>query len=129
MTSGGHYAVEDAAGAQFGDGFRPFGALRRRRNQLEYPHLPNRAPEEAEQAAETAQRLITAAGKLLPQLSLFSREQELRDYQRKPVAWNRVYTFPAFADSPATVSLSCRKESAQAAPHANRRPSWDPESQ
>ena len=36
-TSGGHYAVEQAVRAQFGDGFRPFGALRRRRNELEYP--------------------------------------------------------------------------------------------
>ena len=54
-TSGGHYAVERAARAQFGDGFRPFGTLRRRRNELEYPHLPSDAatPEEAEQAAGT----------------------------------------------------------------------------
>ena len=38
-TSGGHYAVEQAVRAQFGDGFRPFGILQRRRNELEYPHL------------------------------------------------------------------------------------------
>ena len=84
MTSGGHYAVEQAVRAQFGDGFRPFGALRRRRNELEYPHLPADAAtaEEAEQAAETAQRLIAAAGKLLPQLSFFSQDKELRDYHR-----------------------------------------------
>jgi hypothetical protein len=37
-TSGGHYAAEQAVRAQFGDGFRPFGSLRRRRNELEYPH-------------------------------------------------------------------------------------------
>jgi hypothetical protein len=36
-TSGGHHAVEEALRAQFGDGFRPFGAMRRRRNELEYP--------------------------------------------------------------------------------------------
>ena len=56
-TSGGHYAVEQAVRAQFGDGFRPFGTLRRRRNELEYPHLPSDAAtsEEAEQAAGTAQ--------------------------------------------------------------------------
>lgn len=35
-TKGGHYAVEQAARAQFGPGFRQFGALRRRRNELEY---------------------------------------------------------------------------------------------
>ena len=70
-TSGGHYAVEQAVRAQFGDGFRPFGVLRRRRNELEYPHLPadTATSEEAGQAAGTAQRLITAVGKLLPQLS------------------------------------------------------------
>jgi hypothetical protein len=34
-TSGGHYAVEVALRAQFGDGFRPFGAIRRKRNELE----------------------------------------------------------------------------------------------
>ena len=78
-TSGGHYAVEQAVRAQFGDGFRPFGALRRRRNELEYPHLPadTATSEEAEQAAGTAQRLIGAAGTLLSQLSFFSQEQEL----------------------------------------------------
>jgi hypothetical protein len=78
-TSGGHYAVERSVRAQFGDGFRPFGAVRRRRNELEYPHLPTdtATSEEAEQATETAQRLITAAGKLLPQLSFFSQDQEL----------------------------------------------------
>jgi hypothetical protein len=83
-TSGGHYAVEQAARAQFGDGFRPFGALRRRRNELEYPRLRADAAtsEEAEQAAGTAQRLITAASKLLPQLSFFSQDQELRDHRR-----------------------------------------------
>jgi HEPN domain-containing protein len=79
-TSGGHYAVEQAVRAQFGDGFRPFGTLRRRRNELEYPHLPSDAatPEEAEQAAGTAQRIITAADTLLPQVSFFSQDQELQ---------------------------------------------------
>jgi len=76
-SSGGHYAVEQAIRAQFGDGFRPFGALRRRRNELEYPHLPadSATAEEAEQAAQTAQSLIAAAGALLPQLSFFTQEQ------------------------------------------------------
>ena len=78
-TSGGHYAVEQAVRAQFSDGFRPFGVLRRRRNELEYPHLPadTASAEEAEQAAKTAQRVITAAGTLLPQLSFFTEGQQL----------------------------------------------------
>ena len=75
-TSGGRYAVEQSVRAQFCDGFRPFGALRRRRNALEYPHLPadTASSEEAEYAAGIAQRLIAAASKLLPQVSLFSQD-------------------------------------------------------
>jgi hypothetical protein len=74
-TSGGHYAVERAVRAQFGDGFRPFADLRRRRNELEYPRLPadSATADEAQQAAEIAQRLITAADSLLGQLSFFAQ--------------------------------------------------------
>jgi hypothetical protein len=74
-TSGGHYAVEQAVRAQLGNGFRPFGILRRRCNKLEYPHLPadTATSEEAEQAAGTAHCLITVAGRLLPQLAFFSQ--------------------------------------------------------
>lgn len=73
-TNGGHYAVERAVRAQFGDGFRPFGALRRRRNELEYPHMPtdSASTEEAAEAADTAQLLISAAAKILPQVTFFA---------------------------------------------------------
>ena len=73
-TNGGHYALERAVRAQFGDGFRPFGALRRRRNELEYPHLPSdtATADEAREAAETAERLISAATALLPQVTFFT---------------------------------------------------------
>jgi hypothetical protein len=73
-TSGGHYAVERTVRAQFGEGFRPFADLRRRRNELEYPHLPTdtATTDEAEEAVETAQRLVTAADRLLSQLSFFT---------------------------------------------------------
>ena len=83
-TSGGHYAVERSVRPQFGDGFRPFGILRRRRNELEYPHLPadTATSEEAEQAAGTAHGLIAAAGMLLPQLAFFSQNQELGNHRR-----------------------------------------------
>jgi hypothetical protein len=83
-TSGGHYAVEQSVRAQFGDGFRPFGILRRRRHELEYPHLPadTATSEEAEQASGTAHGLITAAGSLLPQLAFFSQNQQLGDHRR-----------------------------------------------
>lgn len=73
-TNGGHYAVERAVRAQFGDRFRPFGALRRRRNELEYPHMPSdtATTDEAREAAETAERLISAATALLPQIAFFA---------------------------------------------------------
>lgn len=76
-TSGGHYAVERTVRAQFGEGFRPFADLRRRRNELEYPRLPadTATADEAEQAVEVARRLISAAGKLLGQLSFFARPE------------------------------------------------------
>jgi hypothetical protein len=74
-TRGGHYAVEQAVRSQFGQGFRPFGTLRRRRNELEYPHLPddNASADEAAEAVTTAQRLIAAADQLLPRLSFFGQ--------------------------------------------------------
>src|SRR5580704_1829584 len=74
-TDGGHYAVERAVRAQFGEGFRPFADLRRRRNELEYPRMPadTATADEAQQAVEIAQRLITAADRLLGQLSFFAQ--------------------------------------------------------
>jgi hypothetical protein len=73
-SSGGHYAVEQVVRAQFGSGFRPFGDLRRRRNELEYPHHPadTASEDEARQAIEVAQLLIQAAQALIDQLSFFA---------------------------------------------------------
>lgn len=72
-TKGGHYAVEQAARAQFGPGFRQFGALRRRRNELEYPERPgdDATQNEASEAIENADAILTAAQGLLDQLGLF----------------------------------------------------------
>lgn len=72
-TKGGHYAVEQAARAQFGQGFRQYGALRRRRNELEYPERPGDDAdiEEAAEAVEKAQEVVNAATGLLDQLGLF----------------------------------------------------------
>ncbi len=74
-TDGGHYAVERAVRAQFGEGFRPFADLRRRRNELEYPRMPadTATADEAQQAVESAQRLIAAADSLLGQVSFFAQ--------------------------------------------------------
>jgi hypothetical protein len=76
-TSGGHYAVERTVRAQFGEGFRPFADLRRRRNELEYPRLPadTATADEAEQAVDVARRLAAAAGGLLGQLSFFAQPE------------------------------------------------------
>lgn len=72
-TKGGHYAVERAVRAQFGPGFRQFGALRRRRNELEYPERPgdDATTEEAIEAVDHAQAIVNAAEGLLNQLGLF----------------------------------------------------------
>lgn len=72
-TKGGHYAVEQAARAQFGPGFRQFGALRRRRNELEYPERPGDEAtiEEAGEAVENASAICLAAQGLIDQLGLF----------------------------------------------------------
>lgn len=72
-TKGGHYAVEQAVRSQFGPGFRQFGALRRRRNELEYPERPddNADSDEAIEAVENAQTILTAAEGLIEQLGLF----------------------------------------------------------
>jgi len=73
-SGGGHHALERAVRAQFGEGFRPFADLRRRRNELEYPHVPGDAAtaDEAEQAVELTEHLIAAANQILGQLTFFS---------------------------------------------------------
>lgn len=72
-TKGGHYAVEQAVRAQFGPGFRQFGALRRRRNELEYPERPgdDATQDEAAEAIENAGAILAAAKGLIDQLGLF----------------------------------------------------------
>ena len=72
-TKGGHYAVEQAVRAQFGPGFRQFGHLRRRRNELEYPQRPgdDATAVEAIAAIDDADAIITAAQQLIDRLSLF----------------------------------------------------------
>jgi len=72
-TSGGHHAIQQAIVRQFGSSFEPFGALRRRRNELEYPEFPDEAVDasEAGDAATTARSLLNAADKLMSHLDLF----------------------------------------------------------
>ncbi|MBM4574870.1 hypothetical protein GS896_25185 [Rhodococcus hoagii] len=72
-TRGGHYAVYKAVEAQFGSGFRDFGYMRRRRNELEYFKRTGdfATPAEAGQSIVDAETMIAAAQKLLDQLGLF----------------------------------------------------------
>ena len=72
-TSGGHYAVEEAIRAQFGTSFRALGGLRRRRNELEYPLFPTESADadEAAEALATADEIIVAVARLLPNLAFF----------------------------------------------------------
>jgi hypothetical protein len=65
--------VEVALRAQFGDGFRAFGAMRRRRNELEYPSGPGETttPEEAGRAITDAEHLLRAAQQLITTLLIF----------------------------------------------------------
>ena len=72
-TAGGHVAVDSAIRAQFGDGFRGFGYLRRRRNELEYPSAGTAASDtdEANDAVAESRGIVQAAERLLPNLSFF----------------------------------------------------------
>lgn len=72
-TKGGHLAVDEAMRAQFGDAFRPYRALRIRRNELEYPNYPDEIveSEEAAEAVSSSKKIIEAAEKLLPHLGFF----------------------------------------------------------
>lgn len=72
-TRGGHLVVDEAVRAQFGDAFRPFRALRIRRNELEYPAMPEdtATASEADDALANAECIMDAAEKLLPHLGLF----------------------------------------------------------
>ncbi|WP_406311666.1 HEPN domain-containing protein [Streptosporangium sp. NBC_01639] len=72
-TSGGHYAVQQTVIRQFGPLFEPYGTMRRRRNELEYPEFPDEVVETAEagHAIAAARSLIDAAEKLLDHLGLF----------------------------------------------------------
>ena len=72
-TAGGHYVIEEVIRAQFGSSLRAFGGLRRRRNELEYPLYPTEqaSPAEAAEPLKTANEIIDAAAKLVPNLGFF----------------------------------------------------------
>ncbi len=72
-SAGGHLAVERALIAQFGQGFREFSTMRRRRNEIEYPlqFQEQGSAAEADQAIQTAQRFLGTAATLIGELGFF----------------------------------------------------------
>jgi hypothetical protein len=72
-TAGGHYAVDVAVREQFGGPFEQFGALRRQRNELEYPTLATDTltSSDADTAVVITNKLIDAAERMLPHLGIF----------------------------------------------------------
>ncbi|MFC4011022.1 hypothetical protein ACFOY2_27595 [Nonomuraea purpurea] len=58
---------------QFGPAFEPFGSMRRRRNELEYPIFPDESVDQAEanQALTTAESIIEAAHRVIDYLGFF----------------------------------------------------------
>lgn len=73
-TAGGHYAVDVAVRNQFGGPFQQFGAMRRQRNELEYPTFATDSldPSDAKTAVAIARELTDTAENLLPHLGLFT---------------------------------------------------------
>jgi hypothetical protein len=72
-STGHHVTVEQVVRAQFGGPFDGFGALRRRRSEIEYPRRPGDDIEASEAAAaiSAAQLITDAAQQLKPQLDLY----------------------------------------------------------
>lgn len=71
-SRGGHIAIQDAVGAQFGGSapvFRSFGRIRRARNSFEYPtaDTPGPSADDVDDAVSTATRARAAAATILEQ--------------------------------------------------------------
>jgi hypothetical protein len=71
-SRGGHIAIQDAAGAQFGStvrAFRSFSRIRRARNSFEYPSTdtPGPSPDDVREAITTATQAHDAAAMILDQ--------------------------------------------------------------
>ncbi len=72
-SAGHHVTAEQVVRAQFGGPFDGFGALRRRRSEIEYPQRPGDdiAPPEAAASIVAARLILDAAVQLRPQLGLY----------------------------------------------------------
>ena len=72
-SSGHHLTTERVVKAQFGGPFNTFGALRRRRSEIEYPRHPGEDIDAAEvsEALEQVSEIHISAVKLLGELTLY----------------------------------------------------------
>ncbi len=72
-SSGHHLTTERVVKAQFGGPFNTFGALRRRRSEIEYPRHPGEDIDTAEvsEALEQVSEIHISAVKLLGELTLY----------------------------------------------------------
>ena len=72
-SKGGHYIVERVAIAQFGAGFRIYGTMRRRRNELEYPSITEdeTSISEAREVVEDVEQMLLSAEALIGTLGIF----------------------------------------------------------
>ena len=76
-SKGGHYAIQEAVAAQFTkppprDAFRPFGRLRRTRNQVEYDDISPITADDIHADAEVVRTLHAMATRLIDVLPVFS---------------------------------------------------------
>ncbi len=76
-SKSGHYAIQEAITAQFTkppprDAFRPFGRLRRTRNQIEYDDVSAVTAEDVHADATVVKTLHTMATNLVDALPVFT---------------------------------------------------------
>lgn len=75
-SKGGHYAIQEAIAAQFTkppprDAFRPFGRLRRTRNQVEYDDITTITAEDVQTEIPVVRSLYAMAEHLVEALPVF----------------------------------------------------------
>lgn len=75
LSSGHHLTTEKVVKAQFGGPFNAFGALRRRRSEIEYPRHPGEDIDAAEvnEALEQVREIYISAVTLLDELTLYRK--------------------------------------------------------
>ncbi len=76
--------------AQFGDGFRPLGAMRRRRNALEYPSRPGRPPPSTRRGSHPRRRGAASGSSAVVAYQFHLQTGTGRQLPEGPLAWESV---------------------------------------